>query len=74
MSGLRVSGWHLPEGAGTTDTPARLSGKTLTTILMAKGPRCECLQLLNHTGLLIPCLDKAVTLKLLHHLAAVMYD
>lgn len=46
-------------------------GKSLTAILMPK--ELGCLQVLSHTGRPSGG-DKAVILKLLHHLAAVMHD
>lgn len=62
---------HFPEGSGTTHAPFKATVEKLTALLMPKGLMPK---LLSHGRCLILSPDKAVTLKLLHHLAAVKHD
>lgn len=62
---------HFPEDSCTTHAPCEATVEKLTALLMPEG---LCCQLRSHGRCLILSPDKVVTLKLLHHLAAVKHD
>lgn len=62
---------HFPEGSAPHMPPARPLWKNSAALLM---PKVLMPKLLSHGRCLILSPDKAVTLKLLHHLAAVKHD
>lgn len=73
-SGLWITGGHVPGGSGPIDTLAGPQWKNSCYYTYVRGAVLVVPTDLNHTRLLIPGPDGAVTLKLLHHLAAVMHD